>query len=1039
MAINFRDNPENGATITEGSRTFTYNSTKGVWNRVVDASDTSYVDETKAPLESPVFTGTPRAPTAVDVTSTTQIASTAFVQSLIAGVSSGGGSGVSVVASAANLPVSADAGTLSYTTDTNKMFCFNGTTWILVFTATTLNATPNLVTGPLPGYLLATDGTATVITLAAQDPEEVPLVWSYAITSGVIGNTATVSQVDNVITVTPSTNSADAGRFVLTISVSDGVNVMNAATVIRLSFSLEDFSYGLSFKGVVPYPPQATNTENLRYGTATHAHGGTLAVVSRAIDAGGGVSSSNSEFDVHIYETLSGDVPVYHSSLTKPSGATRFAGNGDDTSGTTVKVFGDMILVYGTTIIGANGMICVFVYYKINNVWTLTQTLANSIEWAYLGGWDPEYAAMNISDDGLTMVLGQGYDATGSSSSGDQVEIKIYTRNSIADNTWTLRQTLTAADLPMVTGTVGFADWFPSDIEISQSGKHIVMYSSDVDLGADDNVGMLMVFTNETRMSGNYNWTVSSSRVFNDYSTDWWYSHHLKFGADDDIFYIFNRPKSNYDSTILPSDVPLFTCNKYSSSAWTEYPYDNHVWRYAQRSTYLRGNHSDNFIVRENPTGSVGEVTFMFLQTHWSYTSESMILSLRAKYKDLEGRAGLDTSFIEDVGTANNTTGAIDSYQHAGATAYLYKRHPIALATKIYNDGDTAAANEQAQTMLTIDKTTGDIFVTNMQAEPGGISRSGIVTKYRPARDAGVETGYSNVEYWLHGGVQSYNDGSTNPSKHMFDIVVPEGVDRMSTIQIGSGGGTSSTLTNLGTGGAGGGSFFWINDVSVTPGDIVSIGVGGAPNGKFNNSVTTSGAEVLLNGVRIAWAFGGYSRVNSAYGGSSGGISYSTGQWPANASGQAWAANSNYGQFRGGTGGAGSTTSSYNSRAGGGGAGGYGAVGGNGQSAYTNVTSRTLGANGSGDGGALNQYGNGVYLNGIGTTSSFSDGLTRSTYNHMTRTQFGRGGAGFGYTATGDLNGFAGGIRLMFGYGYRVTHSDLISTSPLLRNYDSDL
>lgn len=42
---------------------------------------------TKAPLDSPIFTGTPKAPTAVAGTNTSQIATTAFVQNAIAGYS----------------------------------------------------------------------------------------------------------------------------------------------------------------------------------------------------------------------------------------------------------------------------------------------------------------------------------------------------------------------------------------------------------------------------------------------------------------------------------------------------------------------------------------------------------------------------------------------------------------------------------------------------------------------------------------------------------------------------------------------------------------------------------------------------------------------------------------------------------------------------------------------------------------------------------------------------------------------------------------
>ena len=49
-------------------------------------------------------------------------------------------------------------------------------------------------------YALASDGTATVITAISNDPEGFPLTWSYAVTTGSLGSTATVSQTDNVFT-----------------------------------------------------------------------------------------------------------------------------------------------------------------------------------------------------------------------------------------------------------------------------------------------------------------------------------------------------------------------------------------------------------------------------------------------------------------------------------------------------------------------------------------------------------------------------------------------------------------------------------------------------------------------------------------------------------------------------------------------------------------------------------------------------------------------------------------------------------------------
>ena len=62
----------------------------------------------KAPLADPALTGTPTAPTATSGTNTTQIATTAFVQAAVSGLSSGGGASVTVSDAAPSTPSAGD-------------------------------------------------------------------------------------------------------------------------------------------------------------------------------------------------------------------------------------------------------------------------------------------------------------------------------------------------------------------------------------------------------------------------------------------------------------------------------------------------------------------------------------------------------------------------------------------------------------------------------------------------------------------------------------------------------------------------------------------------------------------------------------------------------------------------------------------------------------------------------------------------------------------------------------------------------------------
>jgi hypothetical protein len=116
---------------------------------------------------------------------------------------------------------------------TNKLYMYSGTGWYII--ATIQNDAPSAITGVSGTYELAVDGTATTITAASTDPEGFPLTWSYS-TSG-LGSIATISNTDNVFTITPSTTEADAGAFTLTINATDGINgAVSTTTNLTLNF-----------------------------------------------------------------------------------------------------------------------------------------------------------------------------------------------------------------------------------------------------------------------------------------------------------------------------------------------------------------------------------------------------------------------------------------------------------------------------------------------------------------------------------------------------------------------------------------------------------------------------------------------------------------------------------------------------------------------------------------------------------------------------------------------------------------------------------
>jgi sugar lactone lactonase YvrE len=125
-------------------------------------------------------------------------------------------------------------GDQAYLQSNNKLYLYNGAGWYLVATVT--NSQPTSISAVESTYELANDGTATVITAVSEDPDGFPLTWSYAVTAGELGSTATVSQTDNVFTITPSTDALNAGEFSITFSVTDGATgVVSAVSAFTLS------------------------------------------------------------------------------------------------------------------------------------------------------------------------------------------------------------------------------------------------------------------------------------------------------------------------------------------------------------------------------------------------------------------------------------------------------------------------------------------------------------------------------------------------------------------------------------------------------------------------------------------------------------------------------------------------------------------------------------------------------------------------------------------------------------------------------------
>ena len=227
MAVNFPSNPTNGQTITVSGITYAYDSTQGVWS-----------DNPQGLTQ------------AIDALTDVDTSTTAPTNGQILQWNSTDGewqpadssAGVTVYATIDDLPLTGvTEGSMALVDSTDKLYIFSDTGW---YSISIVNTTPS-ISGVNATYTLATDGTATTVTVTATDPEGVPL--TYSIVSDTSGNIATVSQGTgsntNVWTITPSTNTANAGSFTLVFRASDGTNVASASSTFTLQFIIANTKY----------------------------------------------------------------------------------------------------------------------------------------------------------------------------------------------------------------------------------------------------------------------------------------------------------------------------------------------------------------------------------------------------------------------------------------------------------------------------------------------------------------------------------------------------------------------------------------------------------------------------------------------------------------------------------------------------------------------------------------------------------------------------------------------------------------------------
>ena len=136
-----------------------------------------------------------------------------------------------------SLPTSGlTAGDQAYVESNNRLYISNGSGW---YNVALINLSPTMSLDQSGTVTLSTEGTATTVTITAQDSDNPAAILSYSVESdgNGIGN-YTLSQDSSIFTITPLSedSAANPGTFTLTFKTTDNINTATSDLDFSLTF-----------------------------------------------------------------------------------------------------------------------------------------------------------------------------------------------------------------------------------------------------------------------------------------------------------------------------------------------------------------------------------------------------------------------------------------------------------------------------------------------------------------------------------------------------------------------------------------------------------------------------------------------------------------------------------------------------------------------------------------------------------------------------------------------------------------------------------
>ena len=598
--VNFPNSPSDGQIFKSSGADYTYSSTKGYW---VSTSTLSGIQRSSLSVGAAVS-----ASGSGGISYDSSTGEFRYTPAIVPP------NPTAVYATAADLPLSGNnAGSKAFVSSTNRLYLWNGSGW---FNIALLNTNPTITTGGAATYGLATDGSATTITLAATDPEDVPIAWSYAVTAGSLGSTATVSQANNVFTVTPSTDLANAGAFSLTFTASDGVNTATSTSAFTLEFTV-DWTAASEQQKIQASDKQAGD----EFGhSVSISDDGNTAIVGAPLEDAGGTDTGAA----YIF-TRSGSTWAEQSKIVAADPAQ------DDIFGGSVGISGDgdTVIVGTNKGLGASGGNSAYIFTRSGSTWTQQSKIIASDDSgsSYFG------CEVSISDDGNTAIIG-------AKEAGTAGQSYIFTRSG---STWTQQSILVPSD-----GTSG--DAFGFSASLSNDGNTAIV-GSRTKSTVGYNFGAAYIYTrsgsiwaeqsillpDDASSGAEFGWSVSLSNDGNTAIVSAW-----RENSNSGSAYIFTRSGSTWtqQSKIVPSDA---ASARFGSSVSVS----------NDGNTVIAGS------LRESTGAHFAGAAYIFTRSGSTWTEQSKIQASDKQASDQfgissavsgDGRAIIVGSYLEDTG-----------------------------------------------------------------------------------------------------------------------------------------------------------------------------------------------------------------------------------------------------------------------------------------------------------------------------------------------------------------------------------------------------